>query len=506
MSTKINLKSLSNIPSKPPIFIHSLFRSGSTYIFDVFRRLKSEFFCFQEPLHEQTLFANNNPSSLLTNYGREHALHLRHSLMFGDYFKELEFLWPIWQNKIKELSIYDAYFSTDTESVGIAFWESLIVAAPGRPVFQECRTSGRIRVIKNHLGGSHIYLWRNPWDQYWSYKVTPYFDITNQLILNARHAPKPIKLMVSELKLDCFTGESISDAFTFYNSNLLASEERYLCFYMLWCLGLQEGMKYADLLLNIDHLSASNEYKKEIVAMLEDIGVSGIDLSDCKIPQAIYSETEQAFFIKQEEKVHHWLIEGGWSQSQINEIQELRNKYKPNLINKSFKNRELINLVDQASRARDLTIRYETDQAISLALNKESEAKAKESEAKAKESEAKAKAIYNSRSWRITAPIRFVSSQVRLMISHGFKSRIKALARKLPQLFLIFINKYPMCKRCLTYFARRLKILDYCKLICYGKKTSILISKVKKINRLTPQSQKVYNDLSKAIKFQDKVG
>ena len=63
-----------------------------------------------------------------------------------------------------------------------------------------------------------------------------------------------------------------------------------------------------------------------------------------------------------------------------------------------------------------------------------------------------------------------------------------------------------MCKRCLTYFARRLKILDYCKLICYGKKTSILISKVKKINRLTPQSQKVYEDLKIAIKFQDKVG
>jgi hypothetical protein len=138
---------------------------------------------------------------------------------------------------------------------------------------------------------------------------------------------------------------------------------------------------------------------------------------------------------------------------------------------------------------------------------KEAEAKAKESEAKAKESEAKANAILNSRAWRITAPLRWVILQGRLMLIYGLKSRTKALARKLLQLFFILINKYPRCKRYLTYLANRLGILEYCKLICYGKNSSItIINKVKKTSRLTPQARKVYEDLKMGLKLYNKGG
>ena len=54
-----------------PIFIHSLFRSGSTYLFNVFRRT-GNYWCYQEPENEWLLELDNKPEALLavtTNNG-----------------------------------------------------------------------------------------------------------------------------------------------------------------------------------------------------------------------------------------------------------------------------------------------------------------------------------------------------------------------------------------------------------------------------------------------------
>jgi len=47
-----------------PIYIHSLFRAGSTYLFHVFRRSKAGYWCYQEPLHEVAFIAKHNPDIL----------------------------------------------------------------------------------------------------------------------------------------------------------------------------------------------------------------------------------------------------------------------------------------------------------------------------------------------------------------------------------------------------------------------------------------------------------
>ena len=44
-----------------PIFIHSLFRSGSTYLFKLCRSSPAGYWCYQEPLHEAVLAANEDP-------------------------------------------------------------------------------------------------------------------------------------------------------------------------------------------------------------------------------------------------------------------------------------------------------------------------------------------------------------------------------------------------------------------------------------------------------------
>ena len=71
-----------------PVFIHSLFRSGSTYFFTVFRRADG-FWCYQESLHEMAFFSKNNIDELQKDFGEEASLILRHPSVGDGYFYEL---------------------------------------------------------------------------------------------------------------------------------------------------------------------------------------------------------------------------------------------------------------------------------------------------------------------------------------------------------------------------------------------------------------------------------
>lgn len=279
-----------------PIFIHSLFRSGSTYVFNVFRRSDEYYWCYQEPTHEVAFFSKNNRDNLLLDKDEMQAV-MRHADLDSNYFQELYETWNDWKELIKEQVVYDAYFDNNTTNeIGLSYWSALINAAKARPVLQECRTSGRIMAIKEALGGFHIYLWRNPWDQWWSYKVSPYFDVASQLIIHSSKSPFSVKKLCAELALPKYGGNDIAQAFVFYYNTPLTSEQSYLIFYILWCLGLRSGIEHSDLLLSIDHLSESGSYRKNISAeLMEKAHINGVDFSDCRVPQSVYTKRDILF-------------------------------------------------------------------------------------------------------------------------------------------------------------------------------------------------------------------
>lgn len=346
--------------SGSPIFLHSLFRSGSTYLFNVFRRSASGYWCYQEPLHEAVLDANEDPRKLLHDRGDTLVKELRHPALGLDYFQELHDVWPAWKDTLTDKSIYDGYFAPTNEDIGIPFLKALAMAARGRPVFQECRTAGRIAAFKRALGGTHIYLWRNPWDQWWSYKIARYFDVANLLIITGPNSPPSIQLMCKALRLQDLTQRSIPERFSTYWNRFLTAEESYLVFYMLWCHGMYEGMKHADLMLSIDQLSDSTDYKSEMLTRLRAVGIGGIDISDCQVPQGYYAEGDQAFFAALERQVHDWLREGGWSQRDIDQIQALRQENQPESWRAPIESIDMVGLSEQASRARGVARRFET--------------------------------------------------------------------------------------------------------------------------------------------------
>ena len=86
------------------IFIHSLFRSSSTYLFNVFRESSDLYYCYQEPDSEQLVSIDTNPNKLLT-FDNKLTSHLRHPSLEKSYFEE------IYQLKEHLTNLYSVAFS-----------------------------------------------------------------------------------------------------------------------------------------------------------------------------------------------------------------------------------------------------------------------------------------------------------------------------------------------------------------------------------------------------------
>lgn len=285
------------------IFIHSLFRAGSTYLFNVFRNAGTQYYCYQEPVHEEALRARSEPERLLA-LSKETQQSLRHPTLTAPYFQELYEAHHAWKQLLTKDILYDHYFGGPRQNKLTQYLKSLIKSAQGRPVIQECRTSSRIGLIKNSIGGQHIYLWRNPWDQWWSYKTTGYFDVTTSLILNTPYKPCPVQKLLESLDFAEFHSPDIDSEFQHFHRHRLSPSDSYASFYLLWALGLMEGFNNADILINIDSLSTNFGYRSEILKQLENLGVADVDFSECSVPQSYYTDDEKVFFIAQEKRVH----------------------------------------------------------------------------------------------------------------------------------------------------------------------------------------------------------
>jgi len=337
-------------PSRHPVFIHALFRTGSTYIFEVFRRLGEQYTCFQEPLHEIALHAKADAAILDDPKDAGKVADLRHPPLSRSYFSELYEVADSCLPCLHESDVYDGYFGTETDARGIEYWQSLLDHASGRPVIQECRSAGRISAIRHQLGGHHVYLWRNPWDQWWSYQVSPYFDLTTQLIFNASNRPRLVQLVSDHIGFQPLPSQPLEVAYDQFSRQPMSPDSAYQAFYTLWLLGLNEGRKHAQQLINIDQLSASTEARRDAQASLQEIGVSGISFEDCHSPISAFTEEEQRHFRTLEDDIHQLWIKAGLPEDELRQLLSLRQEAAPE--RHDLSSQPL--LVKELSRYRDL--------------------------------------------------------------------------------------------------------------------------------------------------------
>ena len=527
MNTKILENN--NKEGESAVFIHSLFRSGSTYIFNVFRRSDFKYYCYQEPLNEYLSKAAIEPSELLA-ISDSTQKRLRHPKLDKPCFFEFyEVAGEVARYFCKGFS-YDQYFTKDKEAINSLnrYFNALEKAAKGRAVFQCCRTSGRIESLKTEFGGKHIFLWRNPWDQWWSYQKEDCFDISNLLILNADKLPKFLNVIKIELNIPSFHDEDQYQEYVFFKHHRLDSVNSYKVFYALWCHAMLEAKLSCELSISIDHLSTSGVYHNEVLTELKKMGITGVNFSDCSVPMAVYGESDRDFFLPIENYVHRLLLLHGYSNEQLNELKKLSSARKDKIVDTS-KSKNF--LVRDAMRAREylkqanseivntqnLLINAKAEQVkaeqVKAEQVKAEQAKAEQAKAKEIQFHAELHAVYNSLSWQITTPLRWAKHQVRLARQHGVFSRVKSLVKKillhLDQSVGSFLGVHPKLRHRLILMTKKLGLYHglksfYFRFSTNGQPTAGInaqanVSMPLAHQNLTPHAREIFHNLKSEI-------
>lgn len=401
-----------------PIFIHSLFRAGSTYLFNVFRRSDRNYWCYQEPENELLNCLNVDPGELL-KMSSDTVRGLRHPALNRPYF------WEFCQIKDALSGLFQKSFSYDDSFVESSsdlpedqgrYVGKLISAAKGLPVLQFCRSAGRIGALKKTFGGVHVHLWREPCNQWWSFKVNNYFDPAVQRIYNARWLPPVLEEAKRRCSIVEFHSDDTEEEFEHARRHPLGATTNYFVFYALWLYAYLEGEKYADITISIDRLSTDKAYQNAILQRLTLVGIDGLDFSDCSVPRAVFTKGEGDFFTEIEHQVQGLFLSHGYNKLNLDEatatcetISKLREGDQPDPLR-------------DAARAREMTLRYLDQHAQAEARANQAETRAAKAETRAARAEARANAsdaqladILNSKIWHLTAPLRWAIRQFRAL-------------------------------------------------------------------------------------------
>ncbi len=409
-----------------PIFIHSLFRSGSTWLFDLFRRAGAGYWCYQEPFHETLRALDSDPESVVSVH-TDVARSLRHPTLEKPYFYEIyalrEYLRGSFHARISFASFFDPLVCPAFDD----YTGRLIRHAQGHPVLQCCRSFGRVAHLRQQHGGTHIHLWRNPWDQWWSYQINDYFDLTSLAILHAHNAPPVIKLLKDELGIDNEFLRGYEDDFSRLGQVPISLENRYLAFYGLWLYSLIENRPQATVDINIDQLTTDAEYRARTMVALESHGIVGLDFSNCTVPQAQFGSEDREFFGPVQRRVHQLFAIAGYDITVLHNAVQLQAATQPQQKSSDMAGRDAIRSRDvvrryahhafaatrQRIQASTQATRAELERDAALAKAEAAEVRTRQSLderdaalAKVDQLHGELRGLYASKSWRVTLPLR----------------------------------------------------------------------------------------------------
>lgn len=277
---------------KKPIFIHSLFRTGSTYTWNKFRE-SPNYYCYYEPFHQvlAQLTPKNIEHALSKNYDR-----VKHPHLTRYYLYEYK---PLLKNGQSGVPYFKKSFSFDEfcyngENPDLEKYIDCLISAAGDkiPLFQFNRSALRVKWFKqNYPDSLNIYLVRNPRDQWESYlqlyrrsNYTGFFLM--DLIIAAINKDKSDFLpLARHLPLLRYQNHCQDNENDFYRLVLesYSEEEKYLVFYYTWFRALVENVSNADFILNINLLSKESSYKEKVIKFLRNRGIHDIDFTDARI-------------------------------------------------------------------------------------------------------------------------------------------------------------------------------------------------------------------------------
>lgn len=248
------------------LFITGRFRSGSTLLWNLFRKLDGHT-AYYEPFNERRWFDGDVRGNHTDSTHRG----------VDDYWTEYAGLTHLAEYYQEDWIQYRLYMGRDSyEPAMQAFIDELILAASGRAVLQFNRVDFRLPWLReNYPGATILHIYRNPRDQWCSV------------------------LRGSQYPLDAETAAGFQDHFyqNVWVRDLcrqfpfladFKGRHQYFTFYLLWKLSFDFGIKYADLSISMERLTATpREALADILAATRsEADVSRLNLAFIDKPES----------------------------------------------------------------------------------------------------------------------------------------------------------------------------------------------------------------------------
>lgn len=272
-----------------PVFIHAMWRTGSTYIWNKFRENR-RYRAYYEPLHE--IFIDATSQKLKEAWSDETAFVMRHPHLESAYFTEYEDLIRIGHARFERSFPYRRYCLEEAENeepLRHYIAELLIFAlANGQtPVLQFNRSLLRTGWLTAHFDPVNILLLRRPidvWKSFISFE-NRYFPTVLCMATGQDRRHPMLKDLAGRHGVPFFEGPTWEAEYDFYHEYASASLDRlYPLFYEFYLLTSVYAVRYADCVIDLNEVSESDTSRKQVTERLRSLGID-ISLEDCHLPR-----------------------------------------------------------------------------------------------------------------------------------------------------------------------------------------------------------------------------
>ena len=266
--------------SLKPIIIQNFFRSGGSYLYDLFNN-KSETLGFYEPFHE-SLISNEKIKVEKDNFDKlkNKLSHSNKEFYFKNFLND-EFILKFNSEKFQRLIFLMKRNDSEDCKEYLQYLISLAKKKNKIPLFKINRLYLNPDII-NSISSSKIFLYRDPVSTFWSNiklnRLNPFYY---SLDYHWKEKIEPFKEIYDfVLKNKIQKIEIIDNKYNFRNEEQL--NFHYSVFVFFWLKGLEENLKYNFFFIYYNYLE-NKEYQNEISNKLNDLTSISINFTDFKI-------------------------------------------------------------------------------------------------------------------------------------------------------------------------------------------------------------------------------
>jgi hypothetical protein len=428
-------------PAHPPVFLHTGWRTGGTWLWSRFRTLPGVV-GYYEPLH---------PDLATLDHVRIDKLDERHwksghATLHAPYFEEFR---PLLNDGAAGIRGFQSQFATENFffPARAAFPELseylrgllLNALAQGKqPVLKFCRSLGRLEWMQRHFPHAvHAVVLRNPLEQFASARSqfihfgNPYFLTMPWLLLAMQRDHPPVAsalqrlgVVLPRIRSDAGPQDGLSICEAALGS--VGADELYRIFLAFWILTVVDVPETTDLIINYDMLMLSSPYRQNCELDLQRLTGLPINLSDVRrrddgrLLDRVGLSRAQLWRCHQ--AAQDMLAERSgtdWCDKPRLACAGALLQYATLLAMDGSATLQAT-AFEQIARWGALTDRAATATRCTLRAA-QAETRAEQAETRAEQAEQQLAAVYASQSWRVTAPLRWLRS--------NFGARIRPQSR-----------------------------------------------------------------------------